>query len=148
MQYVPTLDGLRIAYSSVGSGPALLELSPLPFCYFQRSWQFPEERRWFERLARSFTLVQHDPRGMGSSISTSSIVRGSWGARKMAAFMSLSLHQRMDRRDAGYDGRPARSTAQSSPAPSACHRIESAPAISSSSTANSAVTSMRTASFT
>jgi class 3 adenylate cyclase len=67
VRYARTGDGVSIAFATVGAGPPLLEMSPLPFRHFLQSWQFPEERRWFQRLAREHLLVQYDPRGMGLS---------------------------------------------------------------------------------
>ncbi len=67
VQYVTTADGVSVAFACVGAGPVVVEMPPLPFRHLQRSWDFPEERHWFERLARAHTLVQYDPRGMGLS---------------------------------------------------------------------------------
>jgi class 3 adenylate cyclase len=67
VQYATTTDGLSIAFSVLGEGPALVEMPPIPFRYFERSWQFPEERRWMERLARGRQLIEYDPRGLGLS---------------------------------------------------------------------------------
>jgi class 3 adenylate cyclase len=87
VQYVTTGDGTRIAFAVVGSGPPLVEIPPIPFCHFQRSWQFPEERRWFQRLACSFTLINHDPRGMGLSTRVAAEYSGEAMARDLDAVL-------------------------------------------------------------
>jgi pimeloyl-ACP methyl ester carboxylesterase len=59
-------DGARIAYATVGEGPALV----IPAHWLsnvQQSWQFPEIRCFFEELARHHTLVRYDQRGTGLS---------------------------------------------------------------------------------
>ncbi len=67
VQYATTSDGSSIAFSVAGEGPVLVEMPPIPFRYFERSWQFPEERRWMERLARGRRVIEYDPRGLGLS---------------------------------------------------------------------------------
>jgi class 3 adenylate cyclase/pimeloyl-ACP methyl ester carboxylesterase len=67
VRYVTTADGVHIALSALGEGPSILEMPPMPFRHLHRSWQFPEERSWFERLGRGRRLVQYDPRGLGLS---------------------------------------------------------------------------------
>ena len=59
-------DGLRVAYSTVGEGPALVV--PPPWVSHQElGWQELVYRRFWERLARHHTLVQYDRPGTGLS---------------------------------------------------------------------------------
>ncbi len=59
-------EGARIAYATVGEGPALV----MPAHWLsnvQQSWQFPGSRCFFEEIARHHTLVRYDQRGTGLS---------------------------------------------------------------------------------
>jgi pimeloyl-ACP methyl ester carboxylesterase len=59
-------EGARIAYATLGEGPALV----MPAHWLsnvQQSWQFPEIRCFYEELARHHTLVRYDQRGTGLS---------------------------------------------------------------------------------
>jgi class 3 adenylate cyclase len=67
VQYVTTADGLSIAFSVTGEGTALVHMLPMPFRHVQAVWDLPEERHWMERVGRTRSLVQYDPRGMGLS---------------------------------------------------------------------------------
>ncbi|MEX1253921.1 MAG: adenylate/guanylate cyclase domain-containing protein [Dehalococcoidia bacterium] len=66
-QYAQTADGVSIAFWMVGDGPPLVYISNVIWSHAQLEWQFPEIRRWYERLAESRTLVRFDPRGTGLS---------------------------------------------------------------------------------
>lgn len=61
-----TLDGVRIAYATVGEGPPLVKaanwLSHLEF-----DWRSPVWRHWIEELSRDHMLVRYDERGCGLS---------------------------------------------------------------------------------
>jgi len=59
-------DGARIAYATVGDGPALV-LPTTWLSHLQLSWRDPEARRFFEGLALHHTLVRYDQRGSGLS---------------------------------------------------------------------------------
>jgi len=59
-------DGARIAYATVGKGPALV-MPTTWLSHLQLIWQDPEARRFFERLALYHTLVRYDQRGSGLS---------------------------------------------------------------------------------
>jgi class 3 adenylate cyclase len=68
IQYAKTADGVNIAYSSFGAGPALVYTPDNPiFGISLSSWQVPEAKAWYERLARGRTLVRYDSRGTGES---------------------------------------------------------------------------------
>lgn len=59
-------SGGRIAYATLGKGPALV-IPATWLSHLQLSWQDPETRRCFERLAAHHTLVRYDQRGSGLS---------------------------------------------------------------------------------
>jgi pimeloyl-ACP methyl ester carboxylesterase len=66
IRFCITTDGLRIAYSIVGQGPALVV--PPPWISHQElTWQAPESRHFMERLALQHTLVCYDRPGTGLS---------------------------------------------------------------------------------
>ena len=66
IRFCITTDGSRIAYSTVGQGPALVV--PPPWISHQElGWQDPGGRRFGERLAHDHTLVQYDRPGTGLS---------------------------------------------------------------------------------
>lgn len=66
IRFCVTTDGLRIAYSIGGQGPALVV--PPPWVSHQElGWQEPVYRRFWERLARHHTLVGYDRPGTGLS---------------------------------------------------------------------------------
>ena len=67
VEYVTTIDGVRIAYATRGHGPAIVSMPPLPARHIELEWEAPDERRWLERLGSGRTLVQYDPRGLGLS---------------------------------------------------------------------------------
>jgi pimeloyl-ACP methyl ester carboxylesterase len=59
-------DGLRLAYSIVGQGPALVMPAPM-VSHQELMWQAPGYRRFWERLASHHTLVCYDRPGTGLS---------------------------------------------------------------------------------
>jgi pimeloyl-ACP methyl ester carboxylesterase len=59
-------DGARIAYATVGEGPALV-MPAHWLSHLQLSWQDPAARHFFEALALHHTLVRYDQRGSGLS---------------------------------------------------------------------------------
>jgi pimeloyl-ACP methyl ester carboxylesterase len=59
-------DGTRIAYASVGRGPVLLH-APGWLTHLEHGWAIPQERAFYERLARGRTLVRYDRPGCGLS---------------------------------------------------------------------------------
>jgi class 3 adenylate cyclase/pimeloyl-ACP methyl ester carboxylesterase len=67
IQYAKTSDGVNIAFYTLGQGKPFIEIAPLPFTHLQLEWDIPEIRRWYERLAKSRTLVRYDGRGFGMS---------------------------------------------------------------------------------
>jgi class 3 adenylate cyclase len=67
IQYAKTSDGVSIAYWTLGEGMPLVYMPFIPFSDLQLEWQFPEMRRWYERLAENRKLVRYDGRGSGLS---------------------------------------------------------------------------------
>ena len=66
IRFCTARDGLRLAYSTVGKGPALVV--PPPWVSHQELvWQDPAWRRFGERLANHHTLVCYDRPGTGLS---------------------------------------------------------------------------------
>jgi pimeloyl-ACP methyl ester carboxylesterase len=59
-------DGLRLAYSIIGQGPALVMPPPM-VSHQELMWQEPGYRRFWERLASHHTLVCYDRPGTGLS---------------------------------------------------------------------------------
>jgi pimeloyl-ACP methyl ester carboxylesterase len=66
IRFCITTDGLRLAYSTVGQGPALV-VPPGWISHQEMGWQDPAYRRFWERLARHHTLVGYDRPGTGLS---------------------------------------------------------------------------------
>jgi DNA-binding NarL/FixJ family response regulator len=67
IQYATASDGVRIAYWSVGDGPPLLHMPPLPISNIQKEWGFGPQRRFYEDLVSSLQLIRYDCRGAGLS---------------------------------------------------------------------------------
>ena len=67
IRYAKTEDGVSIAYWTLGEGPALVHMPRHPVSHIELEWQFPEIRRWYERLAEQRMLVRYDGRGTGLS---------------------------------------------------------------------------------
>ncbi len=65
MQYAKAVDGVRIAFGTAGSGPALVRVPSLPFSHSQMEWQQGSD--FFDQLAANWSVVQYDPRGVGLS---------------------------------------------------------------------------------
>ncbi|MDP2673638.1 MAG: adenylate/guanylate cyclase domain-containing protein [Dehalococcoidia bacterium] len=66
IQYAKTSDGVDIAFWTLGEGMPLVH-TPFTFGHIQMEWQFPDIRRWYERLAEKRRLVRYDIRGTGVS---------------------------------------------------------------------------------
>ena len=85
IQYATTSDGVSIAYWTLGEGPPLIWMPPLPISHIQMEWQIPEWRAWDERLAKNRTLIRYDSRGSGLSDSTVTGTRHFASSSKAAA---------------------------------------------------------------
>jgi class 3 adenylate cyclase len=66
IQYAQTADGVSIAFWTLGEGEPFIYM-PAQFSHIQLEWQWPECRRWYERLSERRKLVRYDGRGTGLS---------------------------------------------------------------------------------
>lgn len=66
IRYCRAMDGVRLAYAKVGTGPGLLK-SAHWLGHLEYDWDFPLQRDFLLGLASSFTLVRYDARGNGLS---------------------------------------------------------------------------------
>jgi class 3 adenylate cyclase len=67
IQYAKTADGVSIAFWTLGEGSPFVHMPRHLFSHIELEWQFPEMRRWYERLAQKRMLVRYDGRGSGLS---------------------------------------------------------------------------------
>ena len=74
IQYARTVDGISIAYCTVGEGKALVYMPGVPFRHVSLLWKLSPEDRQVAQLLASLgrRWVMFDPRGMGSSAPTDS----------------------------------------------------------------------------
>ena len=66
IQFCTAPDGVRIAYSAVGSGPLLVKTANW-MSHLEYEWESPLLRHWMVELSRSHRLVRYDARGNGLS---------------------------------------------------------------------------------
>jgi pimeloyl-ACP methyl ester carboxylesterase len=66
IQFTETADGVRIAYSVIGSGPLIVRVLG-HFTHLEMEWEWPDLRHFWERLADRFTVIRYDGRGIGLS---------------------------------------------------------------------------------
>lgn len=66
IRFCTTTDGVRIAYSVVGSGPPLVSV-PGWISHQELDWQIPQAREAIETYAEHFTVIRLDKRGTGLS---------------------------------------------------------------------------------
>lgn len=66
IRYCTTADGLGIAYSAIGDGPALVRVLG-HFTHLEMEWEWPDLRHFWERLATRFSVIRYDGRGIGLS---------------------------------------------------------------------------------
>ena len=67
IQYAQTSDGVSIAFWTLGDGIPFVHMPMAAFSHGELEWQFPDIRRWYERLAHKRKLVRYDGRGTGLS---------------------------------------------------------------------------------
>ena len=67
ISYARSADGVSLAFTAAGAGPALVFVPWVPFSNFRMEWQNPFLSRVFEQLAQRLTLVHYDGRGTGHS---------------------------------------------------------------------------------
>jgi pimeloyl-ACP methyl ester carboxylesterase/DNA-binding winged helix-turn-helix (wHTH) protein len=66
IQFARSADGIRIAWASVGSGPALVK-PPNFLNHLEHDWEFPIQGPLLRVIAADFRLIRHDARGSGLS---------------------------------------------------------------------------------
>jgi pimeloyl-ACP methyl ester carboxylesterase len=64
--FCTTADGVRIAYATVGSGPALV-VAPCPPCHLGLEWEEPRVRDFWVSFSRHHLVVRCDKHGCGLS---------------------------------------------------------------------------------
>jgi pimeloyl-ACP methyl ester carboxylesterase/DNA-binding CsgD family transcriptional regulator len=67
ISYARGADGVSLAFTVAGDGPALVFVPWVPFSNLRMEWQNPLLNQVFERLAQKLTLVHYDGRGTGHS---------------------------------------------------------------------------------
>jgi len=67
IRYATTGDSLRVAFHTLGEGPAVVMLFPYHVNHLALNWRVPLHRGAIEYLARYFTVVNLDFRGAGLS---------------------------------------------------------------------------------
>jgi DNA-binding CsgD family transcriptional regulator/pimeloyl-ACP methyl ester carboxylesterase len=67
ISYARGADGVSLAFTVAGSGPALVFVPWVPFSNFRMEWQNPLLNGVFEQMAGRLTLVHYDGRGTGHS---------------------------------------------------------------------------------
>jgi pimeloyl-ACP methyl ester carboxylesterase/DNA-binding CsgD family transcriptional regulator len=66
VRFCTARDGVRIAYSIGGSGPALINVPHGP-THLEYEWQSPIWQPWLTELSREYTMLRFDLRGCGLS---------------------------------------------------------------------------------
>ena len=65
--FATAADGVRIAWTSIGSGETLIHLPGVPFSNVEGEWRSPTLRRAYTSLGEQLRLIQYDGRGTGRS---------------------------------------------------------------------------------
>lgn len=79
IRFVTTRDGVKLAYATSGTGPALLK-SANWLNHLEFDWQSPVWRHWFSFLSSHHRLVRYDARGCGLSDWTDDKLAFEWQA--------------------------------------------------------------------
>ena len=66
IEFCQSADGVRIAYSSIGSGPPIV-WAPYWLSHLELNWRSPLWRSWLVEAARDHRLISFDQRGTGLS---------------------------------------------------------------------------------
>jgi len=72
IHYAVTKDGVNIAVSTMGEGPAVVFLPVLPLSHLQLEWQMPGMREFLEAFGVNHRVIRFDARGLGLSDRTDS----------------------------------------------------------------------------
>jgi DNA-binding CsgD family transcriptional regulator/pimeloyl-ACP methyl ester carboxylesterase len=67
ISYARSADGVSLAFTVAGNGPALVFVPWVPFSNLRMEWQNPLLHWVFEQLGQRLTLVHYDGRGTGHS---------------------------------------------------------------------------------
>ncbi len=67
VQYATTIDGVSIAYQTIGEGAPLICAAPVPFCNVRTEMGLRVFRDWWLRLAEQRRVIRYDGRGTGGS---------------------------------------------------------------------------------
>jgi DNA-binding CsgD family transcriptional regulator/pimeloyl-ACP methyl ester carboxylesterase len=67
ISYARSADGVSLAFTVAGDGPALAFVPWVPFSNLRMEWQNPLLNRVFGQMAQRLTLVHYDGRGTGHS---------------------------------------------------------------------------------
>lgn len=67
ISYARTPDGVTLAFTVAGEGPAVVFVPWVPFSNLRAEWENPVMRPLYDRLARELTLIHYDGRGTGHS---------------------------------------------------------------------------------
>jgi pimeloyl-ACP methyl ester carboxylesterase len=67
ISYARSADGVSLAFTVAGNGPALVFVPWVPFSNLRMEWRHPLLHQVFEQLARRLTVVHYDGRGTGHS---------------------------------------------------------------------------------
>ena len=67
ISYARSADGVSVAFTVAGDGPAVIFVPWVPFSNLRVEWQNPLLNRVFGQLAQRLTLVHYDGRGTGHS---------------------------------------------------------------------------------
>src|SRR5688500_18500433 len=66
-RYATASDGASVAFATLGEGPPVVFMPPVPFSHLEAMWDAPGQAVWFERLARHAQVAVYDARGTGLS---------------------------------------------------------------------------------
>jgi hypothetical protein len=75
ISYARSADGVSLAFTVAGDGPALAFVPWVPFSNLRMEWQNPLLNRVFGQMAQRLTLVHYDGRGRGIRSETLPISR-------------------------------------------------------------------------
>jgi pimeloyl-ACP methyl ester carboxylesterase/DNA-binding CsgD family transcriptional regulator len=67
INYARSTDGVSLAFTVAGTGPALVFVPWVPFSNLRVEWQNPLLHQVFEALAQRLTVIHYDGRGTGHS---------------------------------------------------------------------------------
>jgi pimeloyl-ACP methyl ester carboxylesterase/DNA-binding CsgD family transcriptional regulator len=67
ISYARGSDGVNLAFTVVGAGPALVFIPWVPFSNLRAEWQNPLLNQVFDGLAQRLTVIHYDGRGTGHS---------------------------------------------------------------------------------